>query len=397
MRILLVHNYYRQPGGEDVVLRAERDLLRDAGHEVLLYERHNSEIDDSSVVDRLRLLRRTTWADDSYRALQDIVRSKRPDVAHFHNTFPLVSPAGWYACKEQGVPVVQTLHNYRLLCLNAQFLRRGGVCESCLRRAPWPGVLHACYRGSRTQSLAVASMLMTHRRRDTYGQAVDTYIALTEFARRKFIEGGIPGELIRVKPNFVDPDPGARVGSGDYALFVGRLSEEKGIETLLAAWRQLEGIPLRIAGDGPLLDSARAMVDGWGRHDVELLGQQPATEIVRLLKSARFLVFPSVWYEGFPRTLAEAFACGVPVLASRLGGAAEIVAESVSGRFFRPGDPDDLARAASTLWQDPAECQRLGRGARESYETRYTPAANLEILTGIYEAARALSAVRGEA
>jgi glycosyltransferase involved in cell wall biosynthesis len=326
MRILLVHNYYRQPGGEDVVFRAERDLLQAAGHEVMLYERDNSEIDDSSVVRRLRLLRRTSWADDSHSALAEIVRSRRPDVAHFHNTFPLVSPAGWYACRDNGVPVVQTLHNYRLLCLNAQLFRDGGVCESCVGRAPWPGVLHACYHGSRTHSLAAASMLLTHRLKDSYLRAVDAYIALTEFARRKFIEGGLPVQLIHVKPNFVEPDPGVRHGSGDYVLFVGRLAREKGVEALLAAWRQLADIPLKIAGDGPLLESVRAAIASRGESAVELLGQQPATEIMRLLRGARFLIFPSVWYEGFPRTLAEAFACGVPVLASRLGGVAETLA-----------------------------------------------------------------------
>jgi len=388
MRILLVHNYYQQPGGEDVVLRAERDLLQRAGHDVILYERHNAEIADYSKRELVRLARRTTWADDSYRDIEGLASAEQLDIAHFHNTFPLISPAGWLACRQRGIPVVQTVHNYRLLCLNAQLFRSGGVCESCLGRAPWPGVLRACYRGSRVQSLAVAGMTMFHRRRGSYRHAVNRYIALTEFARRKLTEGGIPGESISVKPNFVDPDPGERSDLGDYALFIGRLSAEKGIEALLTAWRSLGDVPLRIAGDGPLLDTCRAMISGWGLMDVQLLGRRPAGEVVRLLRRARFLVFPSLWYEGFPRTLVEAFACGVPVLASDLGSMAEIVEDGVHGRLFPAGDAAALARAAARLWHEPAECQRLGRAARAEFEARYTAGVNLELLTKIYDSAR---------
>ncbi len=246
--MLLLHNRYQQPGGEDQVFAAEGNLLEAHGHQVLRYTRHNDQVTDQNP---LALAGATVWNQAVYRELRTLIRRERPQVAHFHNTLPMISPAAYYAARAEGVPVVQTLHNYRLLCPNALFYRDGQVCEDCLGKAvPWPGVVHACYRESRASSGAVATMLTAHRAIGTWKKAVDMYVALTEFARQKFVQGGLPAEKIVVKPNFIEPDPGSGEGRGHYALFVGRLSQEKGVDTLLAAWEQLgEKVPLKIVGD----------------------------------------------------------------------------------------------------------------------------------------------------
>jgi len=286
--------------------------------------------------------------------------------------------------------VIQTLHNYRLLCPNAILYRDGGVCEDCLGRLPWPGVMRGCYRGSRAQTVVVAAMLAVHRWLKTWLEKVDIYIALTEFARRKFIEGALPAEKVVVKPNFVHPDPGVRDGSGNYAIFVGRLSREKGVLTLLAAWELLKDIPLKIAGDGPLVEDVRRRSQMLG--GVEVLGRRDHKDVIGLLKGARFLVFPSEWYECFPVTFVEAFACGVPVIASRLGAMAEIVEDGRTGLHFTPGDPDDLAARVVYAWSHPERMREMGREARAEYEAKYTAERNYQMLMDIYH--RAIEARR---
>ena len=254
MRILLAHNRYQQRGGEDVVFETERTLLEKAGHEVSVYERHNDEIDAYSVWELIDLSRRTIWATDSASSIREILAQAQPDVAHFYNTFPLISPAAYYTCASAGVPVVQTLPNYRLICPGADFLRDGETCELCVSKTiTWPAVWNRCYRESLGGSAVVTAMLAFHRLANTWKQRVDTYIALTEFSRRKYIDGGLPAHKIVVKPNFISPDPGPRSEESDYALFVGRLSKAKGIATLLRAWEELPDIPLMVAGDGPLM------------------------------------------------------------------------------------------------------------------------------------------------
>ena len=248
----MLHNHYQQPGGEDQVFEVEGALLEAHGHRVLRYTQHNDSVADMT---RAELAKATVWNTVAYRELRTLIREEQPQVAHFHNTFPLISPAAYHAARAERVPVVQTLHNYRLICPSALFFREGRVCEDCSGKAvPWPGVAHACYRGSRSSSAAVAAMLTAHRVLGTWSRAVDAYIGLTEFARQRFVRGGLPAEKIVVKPNFVHPDPGAGGGDGEYVLFVGRLSEEKGVDTLLKAWKRPRvRVPLKIVGDGPLV------------------------------------------------------------------------------------------------------------------------------------------------
>ena len=270
MRILTIHNYYQQAGGEDVVFEGEASLLRQHGHEVVEYRQDNAQIHRLS---RPVIASHAIWSRPVYRALQRLLRDVEPDVTHLHNIFPLISPAAYYASRKAGVPVVQTLHNYRLLCPAATFLRNGQLCEECLGKTfPWPAVLHACYHRSYAQSAVTAGMLTVHRWLKTWRDQVDIYIALTEFSRRKFIEGGLPAEKIVVKPHFVYPDPGCRAGSGGYALYVGRLSAQKGVMTLLQAWQQLPGIPLKVVGDGPLMGAMQAFAHTHAGLSIEVSG-----------------------------------------------------------------------------------------------------------------------------
>jgi glycosyltransferase involved in cell wall biosynthesis len=385
MTFLLVHNHYRHPGGEDEVFTAEASLLQARGYRVVRYVLHN----DQAVGQRpWTIAGAAIWNPAAYRSLRVLCRTERPQVAHFHNTFPLVSPAAWYAARAEGVPVVQTLHNYRLICPDALLFRHGHVCEECLGRSiPWPGVLHACYHESRPATGAVAAMLTVHRVLRTWTTVVDVYITLSDFARQKFIQAGLPAAKIIVKPNFVYPDPGPGEGRGEYALFVGRLSTEKGAETLLAAWKHLgRKVPLRIVGDGPLAPRvAAAAQKGEG---VAWLGRRPKADVYALMKKARMLIVPSVCYENFPVVIAEAYAAGCPVLASDRGSLSSLIDAGRTGLHIRPGDPEDLAAKAEWAWTHPQEMARMGLEARQEFEHKYTAERNYEMLSEIYSLVR---------
>jgi len=384
MKVLAVHNRYQRPGGEDQVFVDETALLETRNHRVLRYEVHNDQVKQ---MNRLTLAKDTIWNTSAYRELGALIRRERPDVVHFHNTLPLVSPAGYYAARAEGVPVIQTLHNYRLLCPVALFFRDGRVCEDCMGKAvPWPGVVHRCYRGSRAASGVIATMLTVHRALRTWTEMVDVYVALTEFARNKFIEGGLPAWKTVVKPNFVAPDPGRGQGGGGYALFVGRLAPEKGTETMLAAWDRLgTRIPLKIVGDGPLRD--RVVEAAARQSNVEWLGHRPMADVHALMGKADMLVFPSQWYETFGRVAAEAFATGTPVIAANIGAVAELVEHGRTGLKFRPGDPEDLVTQVEWALSHSAELRNMREEVRAEFEAKYTAERNYRALMEIYEAA----------
>ncbi len=333
MKLLVAHNEYKQPGGEDAVFRSEVQLLRQAGHEVREYVESNHRIGNGNYI---RLGAQTVWNDSSRKKLRESITEFRPDVVHFHNIFPLISPAAYSACQELDIPTVQTLHNYRLLCPGGLLYRDGGRCEDCLpKRIKWPGVLHACYRDNTLATAAVATTLAVHQSLGTWHEKVTLFVALSEFSRSKFVQGGLPAEKIVVKPNFVSPDPGERTDTGDYVLFVGRLSAEKGIELLFEAWKKGDRkIPLRIVGDG-----------------------------------------------------SEAYACGIPVIASRHGAMAEIIRDAVTGLLFEPGSAEDFAAKIEWAWTHTAEMETMGRGARAEFETKYTGEHNYQLLMRIYEQA----------
>lgn len=381
MKILLVHEYYQQAGGEDAVFTAESALLRSAGHEVVEFTEDNARITEMSPWTTAAA---TLWNRRAASRLGDLVDREQPDVVHFHNTFPLVSPAAYYAVRRRETPVVQTLHNYRLLCVNGLFFRDGHACQDCLGRLPWPGILHRCYRSSRAGSATVASMLALHRALGTWSRRVDAFITLTRFARAQFVAGGLPEEKLVVKPNFLPEDPGMGRHHGGFALFVGRLSHEKGIEVLLDAWKLLgpAAPELVIVGAGPL--SKRVHEAARQSTKIEYRGQRPRDEVLSLMRDATLFISPSLCFEGMPITLVEAFATGLPVVASDLGSQAEIIDDSETGWLVPPGDPTALTELVSRATADPDHLATVGRSCRRRFEQRYTADANLEMVLSIY-------------
>jgi glycosyltransferase involved in cell wall biosynthesis len=398
LKIISVHNRYVQAGGEDQVFESEARLLKEYGHEVTQVQEQTTYPD--GIVKKLGVAVDCIWSRRWYGEFRQMLRNLQPDVVHIHNFFPLISPSIYYACRREGVPVVQTLHNYRLLCSNAELYRDGKVCEECLHHGLRRGVRYGCYQGSKLGTAALSLMVGVHRKARTWTEMVDCYVALTEFARHKLIEGGLPAEKIRVKPNFVLPDPGSKwkgsrdaasetESGGEYALFVGRLVQAKGVLSLLKAWAGVADIPLAIAGDGPLRETVELELKSGKLPAVRYLGRLSRPDTLATMKGARFLVFPSEWYEGFPVTIAESFASGVPVICSRLGSMQEIVADGRTGLHFRAGDSADLMQKVRWAWDHPQEMAEMGRTARREFEKKYTAARNVEMLEEVYKFAMA--------
>jgi glycosyltransferase involved in cell wall biosynthesis len=386
MKIVLVHNEYQQRGGEDVVFEQEKRILTRAGHDVVTYCRSNDEIEELSAIGRATLVIRTVWASDTHRDFGALLGRENPDVVHVHNTLVMISPSIYSACRKRGVPVVQTLHNFRLLCPGAQFLRDGQICEDCVEHSLMRSVRHGCYRDSRPATASVALMLAWHRRSGTWDELVDRYIALTDFARDKFIASGFAADKIIVKPNFVDPDPGTKEGAGKDAIYIGRLSKEKGLHTLLDAWKRLPtNCGLQIVGDGPMRKELEEEARRCGLASIQFRGRLSHEESLAAMKSASFLILPSEWYEGFPMTLAESFACGTPVICSKLGSMEEIVDDGRTGLHFAPGEAEDLARKIEWAFGHPSEIAAMGQAARREYESRYTSEKAYAQLMDIYE------------
>ena len=381
MRVLLVHNYYQQAGGEDVVFEGERSLLVEAGHQVATFTVHNDALAGASPA---QMATQTVWNSAAARSISQAVENHRAEVAHFHNTFPVLSPAVYRAAKAAGAATVQTLHNYRLLCANALFYRDGHVCEDCLGGLPWPAVRHRCYRQSLGASAAVAACQVIHGARGTYRREVDAFVALTTFARDKFIQGGLPAERLHVKPNFLNEDPGEGTGGGGYALYIGRLTPEKGVRTALDAWENQAGLPpLKVVGDGPLASEVERAAQR--NSQITWLGQRPRAEVLELAKEAECLVFPSVWYEGFPMTVVEAYGVGLPVIASRVGALEHLVEDGCTGLLFSPGDAAALSAVVRQFMA--TDRAALRRQARQKFLSHYTGLENLQLLLSIYATA----------
>jgi glycosyltransferase involved in cell wall biosynthesis len=384
MNILIAHNFYKQPGGEDQCMAAEVAMLKAYGHEVTQYCLRNDSIDAMS---SLEVAGRTIWSRSSFRELRQLFRTRRPQIVHFHNTFPLISPAAYYAARAEKVRVVQTLHNFRLSCANALLFRDGKVCEDCLGKSvAWPGIVHKCYHDSRNAGAVIATMQTVHRILGTWRKAVDVYVALSEASRRKLIEGGLPADKIVVKSNFAYPDPGPGAGTGRYAMFVGRLAAEKGLETLLTAWQHLGGsLPLKIVGNGPM---AAAVQEAAAKDpSIQWLGNLPLETVYTLVGEAAVLVLPSQCYENFPRVVIEAFAKGTPVIASNLGAMAEIVDDGRTGLHFKAGNPADLAEKLRSVLADPLKLARMRKAARQDFDQYFTADVNHKSLMAIYETA----------
>ncbi len=377
MKILVVHNAYREPGGEDAVVAREVALLGAHGHAVATWIADNSAIEGPIPAALAGL--RAAYSRPARDALAARLAADRPDLVHAHNLFPRLSPSIYDAARAARVPVVQTLHNYRLVCPAATLLRDGRPCELCVTGSAYQAVRYACYRGSRLGSFAVARMVERHRRAGTWTTKVDRFIALTAFARGRLVAGGLPADRVTVSGNFVaDPGPAPAGTKREGLLFVGRLSEEKGIRPLLAA-AALAGVGLRLAGDGPLAALVRAA------PGITALGRLGPAAVRAEMARATALVLPSLWYEAFPLVLVEAFAAGLPVIASGLGSLAELVEDGVTGRHVAPGSAAALAQALRWAVDNPTVLAAMGAGARETFLAKHTPDAAYARLAAIYD------------
>ena len=388
MKVLLVHNFYRSvtPGGEDNVFRQERAMLEAAGIEVVCYTKSNDDVNEHDRGQVVRTAAAMSWSQKTYDELTALLRRERPALAHFHNTFPLITPSAYQAVKDAGLPVVQTLHNYRMICVAGTFFREGKVCESCTAGSPWAGVRHRCYRGSLAGSMAVAWMLHRNWQRRTYQDLIDVYIALSSFAAERFAAEGIERARIEIKPNFVNSTGPVSPGGGGYAVFAARLSDEKGVFTLLKAWRGLRDIPLKVVGDGPLLEAMKAQAVA-EQLPVEFVGLQRRDEVLKIIGDAELQVIASECFEGFPLVLVESYARGTPVIASHIGSLGKLVVPGETGLHFEVGNAESLSREVRRLWEDPTLRARMRLRARERFESEYTPDRNLAMLLDIYERA----------
>ena len=365
-----------------MVVEAECDLLRRHGHYVELYERDNHDIDGMT---RAQLAAQTIWSARTSRELGRVLADFRPHIVHAHNTFPLISPSLYWVAERAGIPLVQTLHNFRLICPQAMLLREGKICEDCVGKFAWRAIAHRCYRDSASASATIALMLGLHHGLPSFSEKVTRYIATNDFFARKFTKGGLPAERIVVKPHFVDvpaPEPSLRSGG----LFVGRLSPEKGLGILLGALQRVPNVEFDVIGDGP----ERALLPA----AVNALGWQPREAVYARMRRAAYLVIPSIWYEIGPLTLIEAFACGLPVIASRLGALPELIDEGKTGLLFEPGSQNDLAQKIAWAESHPGEMVKMGVNARGVYEVRYTPEKNYQRLLEIYR--EAIAAVKSK-
>jgi glycosyltransferase involved in cell wall biosynthesis len=384
LKILQVHTHYREQGGEDAVVAAEGELLAAAGHDVLLHLARNP----SGAVRTGASLAMSSWNPLAARELRRLAERERPDIAHVHNTWYALSPSVLTALTAAAVPVVVTLHNYRLLCANAQLFRDGHVCEDCVGSHPWHGVRHRCYRGSLVASIPAAGTIALNNALGTWNRHVRLFLVLNDFARTRFVRGGLPADKIHVKPNFVS-DPGPRPAPPSRSrtiLYVGRLSTEKGVETLLDAWdaRRPSGLELVLVGDGPL----RPALERRPLPGVRLTGSLPREAVIERMLRSRALVFPSVLYEGQPMAVLEALGCGLPVLASRIGGNLELLLGQGEHWLVPPGQRVAWTQALQRL-SDPDPVDRAGVGARRLYEQRFSRQTGLHLLEEAYRLALA--------
>ncbi len=390
LRVLVVHNRYRseQPSGEDRVVDQERALLADAGHRVSTFERRSDDITTMPLRGKAAIPFRVPWNPAVRSELVARLREERPDIVHIHNTFPLLSPSVVAACADASVPAVATLHNYLMVCPSGTLYRGGRVCTDCVGATPLPALRHGCYRGSSLATVPLAVNMVANRRR--WWSGVARFFCISNAQRHILIQAGMPAQRLAVKHNFV-VDPGKRrSGPGEYLLYLGRLTDEKGVRLLMTAWDQLGacdglGLPLVLAGAGPL----HGELARWGqdREDVRYLGLQTRAECAELVARAASLVAPSAWLEAFGLVVVEAMAAGGPTVAAAHGAFIELVDDGVTGLMHRPGDADSLAQCLRRIVATPERNREMGEMARRRYERDFTPSVGLDRLVAGYEAA----------
>jgi glycosyltransferase involved in cell wall biosynthesis len=376
MRILIAHSRYRsgELSGENRVVLEEAELLREAGHVVDVFA------PSPDGISRGGLAARTLASHGAAAEVRDRVRAERIEVVHCHNLYPTLGPWIIPAAAKAGAAVVMTLHNYRLMCLAGTFFRDGHVCEDCFTKQPWPGVKHACYRASHPESAVLGASVALARARRTYGH-VHRFLAVSEFVRAKHIAAGLAAGRIVVKPNVVGPQL-RRTGPGDYFLVLSRFSEEKGVVQIVSAWSEELGT-LRVIGEGP----ERPEIERLARRGVRVEDPIAPTDVPRIIAGARALIVPSRCFEGQPRAILEAYAAGVPVIASAIGGIPELVVEGETGFTVAPGDAPGWRDAVSRLSSDDVSLH-LGEAAYRLWDDRFSPARGCALLEAAYQQAR---------
>ncbi|MDH5571486.1 MAG: glycosyltransferase family 4 protein [Gammaproteobacteria bacterium] len=387
MKILICHNYYRSsaPSGEDAVAENEINLLKEHGHEVFTYSKYNDDLDDTSLLKKIVIAKKTIWSNSSYNELKDLLTRIQPDIVHFHSIFPQISPSGYKACYDANIPVIHTLHNFRSICPGALLQRNEQVCELCLHGSILNSLRYKCYRNSTLATGTLTATIMYNRMIGSYKKYVSQYIALTDFSASRMIMGKIPENLISIKPNFLPLSPEPGTGSGGYAVYVGRLSVEKGVKTLFSAWKDIN-MKLKVIGDGPLMQELKSLPPD-DIKNIEFCGYLDRQAILEIIKDAVFQLVPSEWYEGFPMVLLEALSCGTPVIGSDIGSIGEIIIDGETGKKFIPGNINSLRSTIEALISDQNKLSEMRITSRQTYEKKYSKEISYDILMDIYHKA----------
>ncbi len=389
-RILQIHNFYQIPGGEDVVVRNEKRLLEEHGHQVFTYYRTNKELAERGKLSKLLLPFTAVFSLRTYREVKKLIKANQIDIVHVHNTLTMVSPSVFYAAFKCKVPVVQTLHNFRMLCPAGSFFRDNVICEECVKHGMRCAIKHKCYRNSKLQTFVSAAILQIHRLVGTYRRV--NFICLTEFNRKKLLESLdgkrqiVDPKRVYIKPNFTFAEevvPSDTQPEEEYFLFAGRVEALKGIDIAIKAFENLPDKKLYIAGTGPMMDEMQTYVKEHGLTNVKFLGYLQKDEMSEKFYHAKAVIMTSQCYEAFAMTIAEAYSYGVPVIAGRVGNMDGMVKNGVTGVKFTYDSAEDLAAKVREFEQ--MNLSELKENAREFYQKRLRPEDNYQNLIEIYE------------
>mgnify|MGYP006083604635 FL=1 len=386
MKILQIHNEYKYFGGEDQIVEREKNLLLENNHEVIqLIRKNNEEI--KNLYDQIIVSKNLTFSKKSEKIVDEKIQFNKPDIVHIHNFFPLWSPSILNSCIKNKIPVVMSIHNYRLVCANGALYRDGKICELCPKNGLQNAIFHRCYQGSLIKTLPVANLISNFKKNKIWNK-INKLIVNTEFAKKKFVSFGIPQDKLTVKANFIEESyktNDLNNNKGDFVIYIGRLSKEKGLETLIKAWEKID-FKLKIFGDGPLKEKIKNLIIN--NKKIELNDFIPNHEVSKQMSKAKFLIFPSEWYEGFSITLLEAFVNRLPVLSSNIGSMQEIIENNVNGMLFKSGDVSDLIEKINKMIENPDMLKTLKDKAYEKYQILYSKKKNYETLVSIYKEVR---------
>lgn len=381
-KVLMAHNYYQVPGGEDTVFHNEVNMLEKNGHKVIKYTRHNDEI-KGGVLSKLKLGIDTIFSFKTYKEVKKLIDENDIDVVHVHNTLPLISPSIYYAARSKKVPVVQTIHNFRLLCPGATFTRNGEICEDCVSKGLEQSLKHKCYRGSLAQTFIMYAMLKFHRIIGTYNKI--NYITLTNFNKNKLLNLVKDESKIYVKPNFVEKRDKVETVLEDYFVYIGRLDEIKGINFLIEAWKEIdENIDLYVIGTGQEEEKVKKFIEENNIKNIKLLGFMQREEAFEIIQKSRAIIVPSKWYEGFPMTIAESFSLGIPVIGSKVGNIQSIIGDKYNGVLFNLNNREELKDVVENIFYNKQKNKLLGENAYKEFKVKYTDIENYKNLKEIY-------------